>query len=122
MKCPNCGAKLYVADCVHMPDGDEVYRLKHCKECGETVYTGEFIVDKTDSFMKMWDENHRNFTKNRKTTEKRPRYTKTELSYMKKNCNEKPQFVAEMLGRSVESVRKYMAKFRKEKGKKKHGN
>jgi hypothetical protein len=101
-----------------MPDGDEIYRLKHCKECGETVYTGEFFIDKTDSFMKTWNENHRDFMKNRKTNQRRPRYTKAEIIYMKKNCTEKPRFVAEVLGRSVDSVRKYMAKFRKEKKKK----
>ena len=115
MKCPNCGAKLFVADNVPLPSGDEIYRLRFCKECGEIVYTTEYIVEKTDSFMKSWTENHRNYSGKLDSHRRYHRYTAAELNYIKVNCHNGPTLVAAHLGRSTNTVRKLMSKFRKEK-------
>lgn len=115
MKCPNCGAKLYVADSVPLPEGDEMYRLRFCKECGEFVYTTEFIVQKTDAFMKSWYENHRKLKNNPRHYK---HYTPAELKYIKTHCDESVTMIAARMGRTLGSVKKYVYKFRKEKEKK----
>lgn len=119
MKCPNCGAKLYIADSVLLPSGEERYRIRFCKECGEVVYTTEYIVEKTEAFMRSWAENHRKHFNCGEPRQRKPRYTEAQLKYIKNNCYGNYKVIAAQLGKSEHTVKKYMWLFRKEKESKK---
>ena len=48
MICPKCKGKLRTIDTVNTPD-NEVYRRRHCKECGYEFYTIEFEAECDDN-------------------------------------------------------------------------
>ena len=50
MKCPNCGEKLYVVNT--LPYEDQIYRQRKCKNCGDTPWSIEYIVEKNDTLKK----------------------------------------------------------------------
>lgn len=57
MKCPKCNdPRLYLVAVKYNETQDEKYRKFTCPACGETVYTVEFPVEKTESFEGDWDE------------------------------------------------------------------
>ena len=57
MKCPKCGGKLKVIDCVPTPE--EVMRRRRCLDCGRDLYTMEFEVQANQEYFNEWAANHR---------------------------------------------------------------
>lgn len=123
MKCPNCGEKLWAKDVRHSPEGDETYRLRYCEECGEVVYTSEFIIEKTDSFMELWRQYNGHVPRTKVPGLIRPRYTAAEIQYMTDHCNDDYLEVAKVLNRrSAQGVRCKMYQIKREMKKKEKEN
>lgn len=54
MECPKCKAKMKCKDTRH--GKDEMYRLYRCDNCGNVVYTVEFVVEFYGDFLERWDQ------------------------------------------------------------------
>ena len=59
MNCPKCDVRLKVIDTVNIKEDGEVYRLRECPICKKRMYTVEFEVDATETFMNKFHKNHR---------------------------------------------------------------
>lgn len=48
MICPECGNKLYIKTSEKNDKTNDIYRKRHCKNCGYITYTIELISDDMD--------------------------------------------------------------------------
>jgi transcriptional regulator NrdR family protein len=55
MKCPVCGADSRIIKNLANSDND-TFRLRQCRECSNTFYTIEFVIEDTDQFKHEWNK------------------------------------------------------------------
>lgn len=58
MICPKCGGKTKIGAVCIKPDS-EVFRRRKCIDCGYSMYTAEFEVERSGKFKVDWRKYHR---------------------------------------------------------------